>query len=91
MSAGHIPGPWTANASGLITAGPRGLHIAQAAQTGLGYAADHNARLIAAAPQLLDALRALYPIAARQLAGAHDGAPILAAARAAIEAAETPR
>lgn len=53
----HTPGPWTATPSGLITAGPRGLHIAQAATTGMGHAADANARLLAAAPEMLAALQ----------------------------------
>lgn len=53
----HTPGPWTATPSGLITAGPQGLHIAQAATTGMGHAADANARLLAAAPELLEALQ----------------------------------
>lgn len=52
----HTPAPWSADAAGLITAGPNRLHIAQAATTGMGHAADANARLMAAAPQMLDAL-----------------------------------
>ena len=52
----HTPAPWSADAAGLITAGPRRLHIAQAATTGMSHAADANARLIAAAPELLMAL-----------------------------------
>ncbi len=55
----HTHGPWTAHDNGLITAGPRGLHIAQTATVGMGHAATANARLIAAAPDLLLALRAL--------------------------------
>lgn len=55
----HTPGPWTAHDDGLITAGPRRLHIAQTATTGMGHAAADNARLLAAAPDLLQALRAL--------------------------------
>ncbi len=55
----HTHGPWTAHDDGLVTAGPRGLHIAQTATVGMGHAAAANARLIAAAPDLLLALRAL--------------------------------
>lgn len=57
MTHNHTPGPWTADDSGLITAGPRRLHIAQAATTGMGQAAAANARLLAAAPEMLQALK----------------------------------
>lgn len=52
----HIPGPWEAHENCLITAGKNKMHIAQCATTGLGYAAAGNARLIAAAPEMLRAL-----------------------------------
>ncbi len=52
----HTPGPWATDDAGLITAGRSRLHIAQAATTGLGHAADANARLLAAAPEMLAAL-----------------------------------
>lgn len=55
----HTPGPWAANPDGLIHAGKNRLHIAQAATIGMGHAAAANARLIAAAPDLLAALQAL--------------------------------
>ena len=58
----HTPAPWTADPDGLITAGPRRLHIAQCATTGMGHAAQANARLIAAAPAMLDALRTIANI-----------------------------
>lgn len=45
---------------------------------------EANARLIAAAPDLLAALEELLPIAARSIQGTTDGEPILQAARAAI-------
>jgi hypothetical protein len=57
MTLAHTPGPWTADDSGLITAGPRRLHIAQAATTGMSHAAEANARTLAAAPDLLEALQ----------------------------------
>lgn len=53
----HTAGPWTASPDGLIHAGKNRLHIAQAATIGMGHAAAANARLIAAAPDLLAALR----------------------------------
>lgn len=56
MTHKHTPGPWTTDTNGLITAGPRRLHIAQTAVTGMGHAAEANAFLLAAAPDLLDAL-----------------------------------
>ncbi len=56
MTLKHTPGPWTAEDSGLITAGPRRLHIAQTATTGMGHAAAANALLLAAAPELYAAL-----------------------------------
>lgn len=56
MTHKHTPGPWTASEYGLIGAGPQFLHIAKTATTGMGRAADANARLIAAAPEMLDAL-----------------------------------
>ncbi len=55
----HTSGPWVTNQSGLVTAGKNRLHIAQTATIGMGHAADANARLIAAAPDLLAALREL--------------------------------
>ena len=57
MTLKHTPGTWTADGAGLITTGPHRLHIAQTATTGMGHAAEANARLLAAAPDLLDALQ----------------------------------
>ena len=51
----HTQGPWATDTNGLITAGPRRLHIAQTAVTGMGRAAEANALLLAAAPDLLHA------------------------------------
>lgn len=56
MTHKHTDGPWNAHENGLISAGPQALHIAQTVTTGMGQAADHNARLLAAAPEMLDAL-----------------------------------
>ena len=57
----HTLGPWRESDQdrGLILAGKNGLHIAQVAQRGLGFTAAANARLIAAAPELLKALEAM--------------------------------
>lgn len=59
MPNAYTPGPWAADQFGLIYAGKNRLHIAQAATTGMGSAADANAALIAAAPELLEALRTI--------------------------------
>lgn len=56
MTHKHTAGPWTASESGLIGAGPQFLHIAQTVTVGMGHAAAANARLIAAAPEMLDTL-----------------------------------
>ena len=57
MTHKHTSGPWTANESGLIGAGPQFLHIAQTVTTGMGHAAAANARVLAAAPEMLQALQ----------------------------------
>jgi hypothetical protein len=57
MTLKHTPGTWTADSAGLITTGPHRLHIAQTATTGMGHAAEANARLLAAAPDMLQALQ----------------------------------
>lgn len=69
----HTPGPWAANPDGLIHAGKNRLHIAQAATIGMGHAAEGNARLIAAAPDLLAALQKLVRAIDRAPANFADG------------------
>jgi len=61
MSAGHTPGPWEAESDLSVWALGGGIKVAGACGTGGGLTAeDHaNARLIAAAPELLTALREL--------------------------------
>jgi hypothetical protein len=60
-AAKHTRGPWELQHGALITA-KNGLHIALAANSGMN-ASEANARLIAAAPELLEALeRALRHI-----------------------------
>ena len=67
MKTAYTPGPWRIGEDDVIVAGTRGLHIAKVEITGMGYAADANACLIAAAPEMLDALQALETMALRLL------------------------
>jgi hypothetical protein len=62
MKTTYTPGPWRIGEDDVIVAGPRGLHIAKVEITGMGYAADANARLIAAAPELLACLDCLVSV-----------------------------
>ena len=57
MTHKHTTGPWAYDTNGLITAGPRRLHIAHTAVTGMGRAAEYNAALLTAAPEMLQALQ----------------------------------
>src|SRR3546814_19126416 len=57
MPANHTPGPWRADPYNDIRTSPDGCKIAAVVtHSGTLNAADANARLIAAAPDLLDAL-----------------------------------
>lgn len=67
MTHKHTPGPWTASESGLIGAGPQFLHIAQTVTTGMGHAAAANARLLAAAPEMLDTLQLALRVIERRM------------------------
>lgn len=51
MSGGHTPGPWTVNPSQLVK-GPSGGTVADVRYKN----GKHDARLIAASPDMLDAL-----------------------------------
>jgi len=91
MSA-HTPGPWYRNipADGkypTVFAG-RNQHVAVASQQKDSAETEANISLIAAAPELLDALALLLPYAARAIQGTTEGQPLLDAARAAIAKAE---
>ena len=91
MDAKHTPGPW-------ILQGGRSFRT-QGGQFYLAYSTlkttgepsfkdfvelDANARLIAAAPELLAALHEMLPIVAMRVQGTTDGEPLLKRARAAI-------
>ncbi|WP_288254055.1 hypothetical protein [uncultured Hydrogenophaga sp.] len=72
MSAQHTPGPWFVskkNPLRVIESGPRALTLASAGTTGRGVTldgaqceAEANARLIAAAPELLAALQEMLAV-----------------------------
>jgi hypothetical protein len=61
MTAAHTPGPWAVDPQddALIVTGPYRQHIARVATRGMGHAVSPNARLVAASPRLLAALRAM--------------------------------
>jgi hypothetical protein len=58
MSAKHTPGPWAHDGEGIVWAVDQQAFGGWIADCRNG-AMDQNARLIAAAPELLDALKAL--------------------------------
>lgn len=60
----HTPGPWAFDGNDLVTYGTHGTHVARIATTGTGYAVRPNGRLIAAAPTMLEALKAAQKMAA---------------------------
>lgn len=67
QEAAHTPGPWTlfhheASGTRYIDAGTVQMQITRTSDAGASQM-DANARLIAAAPELLDALVALYAVA----------------------------
>lgn len=74
MSAGnHTPGPWrigTPPPNGEQTIGHKGLMVA-VVTTGAGCPTMANARLISAAPDLLEALRAILEHTSVHIALAH--------------------
>ncbi|MDO3431140.1 hypothetical protein QWJ46_00435 [Rhizobium sp. CBN3] len=56
----HSPGPWHWNGNSLIS-GKHGYYLMHTEECpGLGHSAEANKRLIAAAPDLLDALKTLW-------------------------------
>ena len=80
MKTQHTPGPWTVDNQSIH--GPDGIRFLAVAGEGAGQA---NARLIASAPELIDALEAVLPDLEHYVA-THGPGPDkrLAAARAAI-------
>lgn len=62
--AGFTPGPWTASPSNKLIIGGDGLHVAEIIDDGMDTSTmpcffQGNAALIAAAPELLEALQAI--------------------------------
>lgn len=82
----HTPGPWHAASIRIYTADNREIGVATKADPKERYKANENARLIAAAPELLEALDDL--VLACELPGDHcEVEQALPAARAAIRKA----
>lgn len=89
MSTQHTPGPWhvsKASPTRVIESGPRGNSIAKMGLN-LGVCsqgeAESNARLIAAAPELLEALQEMINCYADELPNGKER-PVVREARAAI-------
>jgi hypothetical protein len=82
--SGHTPGPWRADEK--VVRGPGGIPIALLATVD----AESNARLIAAAPDLLEILQALAPLidSVDQLLGSRAGTSLGEKVRSAIARAE---
>lgn len=84
----HTPGPWYYHES--VNAHDQGLIISE--ETGANVAVVYNGKadtsLIAAAPELLEALESIYPVACRRLSGTTQGEPILAKVREALSKAK---
>ena len=92
----HTPGPWSFDGHGINTGGARLATINKTAQISTGKAwraieqpeSDANAKLMAAAPELLEALNGLIMSAAWHIETQKNGvamdSKMLAAARSAI-------
>lgn len=57
---GHTPGPWYVNDDCIEADGPEGPRDVTVAVVHLNASIDADARLIAAAPELLEALKSLF-------------------------------
>lgn len=83
----HTPAPWKIDAAHstrvLLINDGKGYAIGEIVDT----RNPANAKLIAAAPDLLAALEKILPYAARLIQGTTDGEPLLIQARKAIEQA----
>jgi hypothetical protein len=67
----HTPGPWQVHGSHIYTADPERALLAQVFNSGSkasDYPLQANARLIAAAPELLEALKECLPYVGQTLA-----------------------
>jgi len=82
----HTPGPWKAHAEGGTVFGELGLLIASTPDRNA-----ENARLIAAAPELLEALECLLSLGASEHFGKWDDWEEVKAAKAAIAKAQGER
>lgn len=71
----HTPGPWTQRQSHIYGPEPERLGICQVMYSGLRLDED-NARLIAAAPNLLEAAKAILAWALKNNRG-HEGSELL--------------
>lgn len=73
----HTPGPWKFQQGEIVTDDRAEMCIGNWTEgPGLGHAAQANARLIAAAPDLLADLRTMRDLAAMVLNRQHAGQPI---------------
>lgn len=94
----HTPGPWRFDERGnLVTDDLRGMRLGTYVESsGLGYSAEPNKKLIAAAPDLLEALRLMldvqtrrrHPLGSPDEGIAVDAAETVSKARAATAKAE---
>jgi hypothetical protein len=88
----HTPGPWQVHGSHIYTADPERALLAQVFNSGSkasDYPLQANARLIAAAPELLEALKdALFHVANQGDIGVDQWLACERKARAAIAKAE---
>lgn len=86
MSMAHTPGPWHHDRGNILTADGRCLATVFSGPCASLEEADANGRLIAAAPELLEALRTLLDA----VEGAHVTVGDCAQTRAALAAAVAP-
>lgn len=89
MSDGHTPGPWIANSKDCRVYGNDGSPIADALQWSHPIQQTYNLYLIAAAPDLLEALKRAEPALWIMATSGHaDAVAVHAECRAAIARAE---
>jgi len=87
MTTKHTPGPWAHRNGRIYSVDREQLTIAHIARSVDGDYSPANGQLIAAAPELLEALSVLYAVAAEQLgddwAAVTNAAAVIAKARGA--------